>query len=129
MSTYEENTKALNQADEERYNAMLAGDAQTLDRLLAEELAYTHSSALVDSKEQYLAAVRKGGFKYIAFNRKDVQTRFYDNVALMRGHINIEVVVEGVHKNLNNLFQAVWVNRDGRWQLLAWASTVIPKAS
>ena len=124
-----DNEDTLQRADDARYNAMLAGDAQTLESLLADELVYTHSSAIVDNKSQYLDSVRNGNVKYIGFKRSNVHTRFYDNIAHVHGQINIEAVVGGNHKNLNNLFQAVWVKRDGRWQLLAWASTVIPAAS
>lgn len=127
MSTpHDDNEKALNQADDERCKAMLAGDLEALDRLLADELVYTHSSASVDNKSQYIEALRNRKTKYVAIERSNIRSSFYGDIALMHGQARIEVIVNGTHKNLNNLFQTVWINRDGRWQLLAWASTVIP---
>ncbi len=126
---HDDNEKALNQADDERCKAMLAGDLEALDRLLADELVYTHSSASVDNKSQYIEALRNRKAKYVAIERSNTRSSFYGDIALMHGQARIEVIVNDTLKNLNNLFQTVWIKRDGRWQLLAWASTVIPSAS
>ena len=47
-------------AEDERYAAMVDGDLETLDRLLADEVSYAHSSGVRDTKEQYFAKVRSG---------------------------------------------------------------------
>ncbi len=50
-------------ADDARYAAMIAQDFVALDRLLADDLLYTHSTAVTDTKVQYLAALRGGKYR------------------------------------------------------------------
>jgi len=151
--------RRLFEADDERCRAMLAHDLDTLERVLADDVIYTHSSAVVEGKAQYLQALREGRSRYLAVQRKSAQVRMYGPVAIMHGHVIMQIEIqtggapaqganpgqsaapedprassqasgpESVRrqkKDLNNLFQAVWVERDGRWLLASWASTVIP---
>jgi len=113
-------------ADDERYGAMIANDLGMLDQLLDGDLVYTHSSAVVDTKSQYLDSLRNGRVKYVAADRRDAVVAVYGTTALMHGQTVMQAVIDGTTKQLNNLFQAVWIQREGNWRLLAWASTVIP---
>jgi hypothetical protein len=54
----------IRQLEDERYQAMLDGDVETLDRLLSPRLSYTHSNGDRDSKESYLRKVRDRYFVY-----------------------------------------------------------------
>lgn len=118
--------RAIFEADDARYQAMLAGDVAQLESQLADELLYTHSSALVDTKAQYLDAMREGRTRYLVAQRKQAQVRLFGLVAVMHGHVIMQIESQSGKRDLNNLFQAVWIQRDGRWQLASWASTVIP---
>lgn len=118
--------RRLYDADDERYRAMLANDADALAPLFADDLVYTHSSAVVDTKQQYLDAVRERRMRYLAAQRHDATVRLYGPVAVMHGRVIMQVETPGGIKDLHNLFQAVWVERNERWLLASWASTVIP---
>lgn len=113
-------------ADEERYRAMIANDIATLDRLLSEDLLYTHSLGYVDTKQAYLASLRAGQVKYLNVQRDSVTTRVHGDAAYMSGIVVIKVLVGGEAKVLTNRFLNVWVRTAGVWQLAAWASTPIP---
>ncbi|RBP42965.1 nuclear transport factor 2 family protein [Eoetvoesiella caeni] len=117
---------AVLRADDERYGAMIANNLAVLDQLLDGDLVYTHSSAIVDTKRQYLDSLRDGRVKYVAADRRDAVVAVYGTIALMHGQTVMQAVIDGTTKQLNNLFQAVWIQREGNWRLLAWASTVIP---
>src|SRR5580693_3127631 len=54
----------IRQLEDERYQAMLDGDVETLGRLLSARLTYTHSNGARDTKESYLQKVRDGYFVY-----------------------------------------------------------------
>ena len=51
-------------AEDLRYQAMIDADLSTIDRLLAEELSYAHSSGVRDTKAEYLEKVRTGYYVY-----------------------------------------------------------------
>lgn len=128
MVDQSEALRRLYEADDERYRAMQANDADALAPLFAEDLVYTHSSAVVDNKQQYLDAVREKRMRYLAAQRHDAVVRLYGPVAVMHGRVIMQVETPDGKKDLHNLFQAVWVERDERWLLASWASTVIPSA-
>ena len=119
----------LLKADAARCSAMLAHDINALEPLLADDIVYTHSSAVVDTKQQYLSAMREGRLRYLGIHPQDVNVRLYGTVAVMNGRAAMHVKVEGNEKHLDNLFQSVWVEREGRWQMASWASTLVPASA
>lgn len=126
MNTQADTERQVLQADDERCRAMLTHDLNALSRLLADDVVYTHSSALVDTKETYLQTLREGHIRYLATERKSANVRLYGKVAIMHGHVTMQIEYHGQKKDLNNMYQAVWAQREGSWQLVSWASTVIP---
>lgn len=115
-------------ADDARYAAMIAQDFAALDRLLADDLLYTHSTAVTDSKAEYLAALRGGKYRYKAVRREGASVRIHDRIAIVNGRSFLEVDVDGVPKSLANVFVNVWVRTAAGWQMTAWQSTPLPKA-
>jgi hypothetical protein len=59
--------------EEKRFAAMVSGDLGALDALLHQDLVYTHSSAVVDTKASYLEAIRTG--KTLRLRYLDVWTK------------------------------------------------------
>jgi hypothetical protein len=115
-------------ADDARYAAMIAQDYEALGRLLADDLLYTHSTAVTDTKAEYLAALRGGKYRYRAARREGTSVRVHDTIAIVNGRSFLEVDVDGVPKSLANVFVNVWVRTPAGWQMTAWQSTPLPKA-
>lgn len=126
MNNQPDAERRLYEADDERCRAMVAHDLDALAGMLADDVVYTHSSAAVENKEQYIATLQEGRTRYLHVQRESAQVRLYGPVAVMHGHVIMEIETQGGKKSLNNLFQSVWIERDGRWLLASWASTVIP---
>lgn len=118
----------LLQTDARRYAAMLAGDLAALAPLLAEDLSYTHSSALTDDKASYLASLASGTVRYLAFEPGASRLRRHGELALLDGELVIHAIVAGSQRRLDNRYLAVWRLGSDGWQLLAWASTPKPAA-
>lgn len=113
-------------ADDARYTAMIEGDFATLQKILAEEVLYGHSSGQVDTRESYLKALQGGAVKYLEAQRSDETIRQVGTVALMTGLHRLRVQVGGQERVLHNRFMTTWLQRSDRWQLLSWASTPVP---
>lgn len=120
---------AVLRADADRYRAMLAGDVDALDRLLSPDLTYTHSSAHRESKAEYLASLSSGRVRYESTRCDEVSVRINGETAILEGHSVFSALVDGVSRTLDNRFLSVWVLRNSKWQMAAWASTPIPAAS
>jgi ketosteroid isomerase-like protein len=113
----------VRQADAGRIKAMLASDVAALDRILADDLVYTHSTGAVDDKKQYLASIKSGDLTYLAYEPLEAKIRVYGNVAIINGRAQVKARSKGQDTSALLRYTAVYVKRDGRWQFASWQST------
>jgi ketosteroid isomerase-like protein len=109
-----------------RFRALTEADVPALERLLSDDLIYTHASGWRQTKTEFLASVRSGEVLYHSFASDDVHVRDYGNVVLATGHAAAKVRAKGQELNVSLLFLEAYVKQDGRWQLVAWQSTRLP---
>ena len=109
--------------EDQRVQAMIAGDLATLDRLLADDLTYTHSTGRIQTKAELLAELKSGDLKYNAMPREEVKVRFLGCAAVVTGKAKLDVESRGVKVTFPIRFTDIYVKRAERWQLLAWQST------
>ena len=114
-------------ADDARYAAMIALDFAALGRLLADDMLYTHSSAVTDTKAEYLAALRSGKYRYRGARREGATVRIHGDVAIVNGRSAIDVDVDGAPRSLRNAFTNVWIRTPAGWRMTAWQSTNLPQ--
>ena len=109
-----------------RFKAMIDGDVAALGRLLSDDMIYTHSTSLAETKAEYLQSVSKGLFKYRKIDVPERRMRAAGGTVLVTGRITIDVIVEGTPKLLQSRFLDVWTEENGEWRMIAWQSTSIP---
>ena len=104
--------------------AALKQDKAALERLLANDLSYTHSSGrLTQTKAEYIATVTGKSPTYDSLENSDLQVRVYDNVAVVTGHISVKLVGREPFRVRALQF---FVHRDAGWQLAAFQSERLP---
>jgi ketosteroid isomerase-like protein len=114
--------------ERERVGALVAADVAALERLLGDDLTYTHSTGWVETKAQHLESVRTGALKYEKMEHSGVQARVYGAAAVLTGRSDVRVrSPRGGIIEMQIRFTGVYVKRAGRWQLVAWQSTRIPE--
>jgi hypothetical protein len=100
--------------------AMIAGDRESLVHLTADELAYGHGAGHVESKVQFIDKLASGRSGWSSIAITDQKVTLADNLAVVH-HIFLGASrnpPDGiVNKKIAVL--SVWLQRDGRWQLLA----------
>src|SRR5262245_31726886 len=69
--------------EDKRYAAMCSGDFAALEAMLHDELLYTHSSGLADTKGTWLASLRSGKTKYKSAACSDRKVRLAGDTALV----------------------------------------------
>ena len=111
--------------EERRYAAMLAGDVATLERLLDDELTYTHSSGAVDTKASYLAGIRDKVWEYKSISRENERVVVRGNAALVFCRLRIDLLVRGAPRKVDSKSLAVWVQDGEQWRLLAVHSSAV----
>jgi hypothetical protein len=118
--------QAVLQADLDRFAAMVKGDAATLDRVLAAELSYTHSNAQVQDKAAFMGDIKSGAIKYLSVEPSDRKVRIFGNTAVVTGGAAVHVIQNGNDLNIKIRYTNTQINRDGRWQMVAWQATRLP---
>lgn len=116
------------QVENERIQAVVGVDTQALDRILADTLVYTHSSARVESKAQFIKSLQTGELKYESIKHQDLKARVYGDVAVLIGQSAVQVrsaQTGGQARSLDIRFLNVYAKLEGRWQQVAWQSTRI----
>jgi hypothetical protein len=112
------------QAEKDRFAAMVKGDRAALEKLLADDLTYTHSTALIENKEQFLKSVTSGNIDYVSIvpNEKEWKVRIEGNTAIINGLAAVNVIDTGKDRKITIRFSTVQSNRGGAWQLRSWQS-------
>ena len=106
---------------------MVAGDVAALAPLLADDLTYTHSNGLVETKEHFLASISSKAIQYQALVEKDAKVQLYGgDAAVLTGGVDIQAVFQGKPVALPARFTAVYVRQEGSWRLAAWQTTRLP---
>jgi len=113
--------------EQHRFNAMCAADAGALNELLHRDLKYTHSSGAVDSKESYVRGVKEKLWDYQSITASNQAVSVYGTTAVVHCNLRIDVKVGGAPKVVNSVALAVWVEDQGRWQVVAVHSTPQPQ--
>jgi hypothetical protein len=114
------------QSEQARIAALVRDDYPALERLLSDDLSYTHSTAAVDTKPRYLESLRSGRLKYKSLDHEQQQVRLYGDTAVLTGLSKVCSIVEGQEVRLTLRFTIVYVKKSGRWQMVAWQSTRVP---
>ena len=96
--------------------------------LLADDLTYTHSSALFESKEQFIKSVTSGNIDYVSIvpSESDWKVRVNGNTAIVNGVAAVNVIDTGKDLKIKIRYTTIHTNRGGSWQLQAWQATRFP---
>jgi ketosteroid isomerase-like protein len=114
-------------ADTARVMATIAGDTARLAPLLADALSYGHSNGRVQTKAEFLEAVRSNRVRYEAYDYEEIQvTPVATDLALMTGTARLRASAGGERVAFRLRFLSVWRREDGAWRLFAYQSARTP---
>lgn len=99
--------------------AIMRGDAAALERIFADEYIYTNPKCEVVGKKEQIAELSSAAAKLEGAKSDDVRIRVYGETAVMTGRFTARSRRDGKDFNIDERYTAVWVRRDGRWQLVA----------
>ena len=113
--------------DKQRMTAMAQKDIATLNRLLSDDLVYTHSSARLDTKQSLIGNMESGSTVYTAVEPSDVKAQDLGDTVVLTGVAQIKVTANGTANAFGVRFTDVYANKGGNWQMVAWQSTRLPE--
>ncbi len=106
--------------------AMVDGDADALEALLAPDFTYTHKSGRVEPCEEFIPSVR-GGRRNARMDFEGMHVRAYPGTAVVNGVAHMRVGPVDKPLEFDSSFTAVWVDLDGTWRLVVYHSTGLPE--
>ena len=107
----------------ERFAAMISADIDALQRMLADDVVYTHTSGTTDTKATFVDSIRTGRLRYESIEPRSVDAHASGAIAVVTGQAAVRVRSNGSPASFDIRFTEVDALRGGRWQLLAWQST------
>ena len=112
--------------EDRRIKALIDDDFATLEAIFADDLTYTHSSSVLDTKAAYMAGLRSGKSKYEAIDRKPSTVRLYGDTAIITGDAQIKLRSQPAPFWIR--YTLMYVKQGAAWKMVAWQSTRIPEA-
>ena len=109
--------------DRQRMAAMGSKDIATLEKLIADDLIYVHSSARLDTKASLIGAMTAGTTVYSSVEPSGVVAQDLGSAVVLTGEAAIQVTSNGNAMSFRVRFADVWANRNGTWQMVTWQST------
>ena len=120
----EQTIRALTQ---EWLDATVRADATALDGMLEAGYTFTHATtAITDTREEWLESFRSGRRRYKLWEISDVTVQLFPGVAIMTGRGHQEIPRDDGMFDLRTSFTNVWIERDGGWKLAVWQATLVP---
>jgi ketosteroid isomerase-like protein len=111
---------------EHRRLATLAGDADGVGSMMTDDLTFTHANGVVESKAQFLDALKSGRLKYKTLTDEERQVRVHGDAGIVSGTCRIVVTASGTEFDIRVLFTELWVKKGTAWKMVLWHATNVP---
>jgi ketosteroid isomerase-like protein len=116
----------IEQLEQQRYAALIAGNWAAFDALLADEFFYNQAGGKSVPKAAYLATLRTGAVKVHQAMREEPTIRRYGDVVVVTGITHVDVTLNGEDKTFHSRYLHVWVKKENDWKLVARQATYLP---
>ena len=113
---------------EEVWNtAHVKGDAETLDRLWANDLIVIVAEMPLIRKADALAMVKSNRMPFTKYETSELNVKRFGDGAVVTGRLHRERAINGRQIEDNYRFTKVYALSQGRWQVISWhASPAVP---
>ncbi len=112
--------------EKQRFVAMTQKDTLFLQKTLADDLIYTHSNALVESKKDFLQSIQTGKIVYKTLDSEEINVRLFGKTAILNGIVHVVGALNGKEFDLRLRYTDVYCKHKKGWQLAAWQSVKVP---
>jgi len=108
----------LRQMNDEWVKALVRGDGETLDRIMADDFYFAYPME-GDDKTQFIDDVTSGVIRVEYLNRENVTVRIWGNTAVLSAHDAAKWFYQGRDFSGHYKIVHVYANRDDKWELVS----------
>lgn len=120
--------KAIETAERAWGAGVVAKNYPVLEKVLADDLIYSHSNGLVDTKRSYIDALKSGKAEYYQINYESVRVKMVDATTAMafcRAFFQTKAP-DGAKQDMVLAFLHVFKKKGADWQLVGHQSARMP---
>lgn len=125
----DESRTALMEAAEAYERAQIAGDADALQQLIADDYVLVGSDGARQNKAELIAFWTAEGFDPEPVTVSDPVEHVWDDGAALGGRVTLQGLSGGEPFSVDIRYVDVWALRDGEWRVVYGQSTRVPPAS
>lgn len=120
--------QSLLAAEHARRQAIERGEIGLLETMVAAPFHYAHITGLIEDRADYFRRMRADPHFIKATSAHDLVATMRPGYALLTGRSHIEIDLELPMPVTETHFLAVWEWQEGRWKILAYASSPLAAA-
>jgi uncharacterized protein (TIGR02246 family) len=113
-------------AHDARIAATIRTDLAALAAMMTDDLTYTHSSGVTETKAEFLEALKSGKYVYRAIEPRGRKIRVHGDSAVVSGPCHVVIEPGGKRTELELYFSEIYLKQGGRWKMALWHSTRLP---
>jgi ketosteroid isomerase-like protein len=113
-------------AHDKRIALTIAADLAGLAAMMTDDLTYTHSSAVTETKAEFLDGLKTGKYVYREIAPRDRRVRVHGDAAIVSGPCHVVIEPGGKRTELDLYFTELYVKEAGQWRMALWQSTRLP---
>ena len=118
--------QAVLAAHDRRIAATIKGDLAGLAAMMTEDLTYTHSSGVEETRAEFLEGLKTGKYVYREITPRDRRVRVHGDAAIVSGPCRVVIEPGGKRTELDLYFTELYVKEGGAWRMALWQSTRLP---
>ena len=113
-------------AHDARLAATIRADVAALAAMMTDDLTYTHSSGVTETRTEFLQALSSGKYVYRTIEPRRRRVRVFGDAAVVSGPCHIVIEPGGKRTEIDLYFTELYVKKNGRWRMALWQSTRLP---
>jgi len=118
---------AVEELEHARQHAMVSVDTETLLGIFADDMTYTHSTGLAQTRGDLLDMLSRGDIKYVAFKVESIAYRVYGSTVVGTGVQAIDLTSSGKAFVSRSRYVVVYVPVQGQHRMVSYQSTTMPE--
>ena len=119
-------TRELTHLEDVWNQAHVAGDAETLDHLWADDMEVTVPRMAVMTRAEALGFARSGRMKFLRYETSDLHIRVYGDAAVVTGHLVRSRTLNGNQVSDDWHFTKVYIREAHQWRVVSFQASDSP---
>jgi len=108
----------LRQMNDEWVKALVRGDGETLDRIMADDFFFAYPME-GDDKAQFISDVTSGAIRVEYLNRENVTVRIWGSTAVLSARDSAKWFYQGRDFSGHYKIAHIYSQRNGKWELVS----------